>query len=461
MWLKAVQLLNYRCFKNIALSFDPRLTVLVAENGQGKTAILEAVACLLGRFVSRFGVKSVPCLKETDFRDEWGLDDNGKLVRKVREPAMTISALADVTGYSVWNRYVATVSWEMQRARDNTAATKRLIKSFGVGLEGIREFADAFIQSDNESKPVPYPIIAFYGTERFIPRSPLTLGESSDKTFRRQDAFQMALNGTLNYKNLVGWLRHLEDHQVHEIVERRDFQYVSLAKRTIQMVLDLVMPGFFNLKFRADPDRLEVDFRNGEESRRLCVDQQLSDGQKIVLMLVLDLVSRIIQANEMLPDMSPEALLATRGIVLIDEIDLHLHPSWQQHVLVDINRAFPNMQFIVTTHSPHVVSSVPRESLRIITERGVVPFAQPTQGVDVSDILRGIFGTSPSPQNVEIVNKLNRLIDLTSEGLGEMEEWRGLYNELVNYYGEEYGPLAGAVMHKNFLKRLEKERADA
>lgn len=458
MWLKTLQINNYRCFRRLELSFDSSLTVLVAENGQGKTSILEAAACLLGKFVSSFGVKPVPGLKDVDYRDVWSIDTDGNLVKDVRAPVMSISALADVTGHSVWNNFVAAIPWEVQRTRDGAEKTKASVRAYGMGVAEIRRFAHAFVQADNEHRPVPYPIIAFYGTERFVPRLPVVPGKNYNRGFVRSDAYSLALNGSLNYKKLVDWLLHVENQQLREIVDRNDFSYQSLAKRTIEKALSLVMPNFSNLRAYESPVHLEVDVQGEAGKSRLLVDQQLSDGHKIVLTMVLDLVSRILEANGCLPDMSPEALLGSRGIVMIDEVDLHLHPSWQQHIVTDLLRAFPNMQFIITTHSPHVVSSIPRESLRIVTADGVVPFTQPTQGVEVSDILRAIFGTNPTPQHVEIVGKLNRLIELTSGGLGETEEWHAIYGELVAYYGEDYGPLLGAVRHKEFLKRLEEER---
>ena len=90
-----------------------------------------------------------------------------------------------------------------------------------------------------------------------------------------------------------------------------------------------------------------------------------------------------------------------------------------------------------------------------------MPFSQPTQGVEVSEILRGIFGTQSTPQNLEIVKKLNRLVELTSGGLGDTEEWKVLYDELAEYYGDAYGPLCGTVKHRDFLRSLRQERTHA
>ena len=123
------------------------------------------------------------------------------------------------------------------------------------------------------------------------------------------------------------------------------------------------------------------------------------------------------------------ALIATPGIVLIDEIELHLHPSWQQQILPTLQKIFPKIQFIVTTHSPQVVSSVPKECVRIISEGQVASFDIQTQGVEVGDILEGIFGTYPTPFNLKIVQKLNQLDAMVSEGSYDTEGWQKLYQE--------------------------------
>jgi predicted ATP-binding protein involved in virulence len=184
----------------------------------------------------------------------------------------------------------------------------------------------------------------------------------------------------------------------------------------------------------------------------------LSAGNRIVIGLIADIAHRCCKLN---PLENANALRNTSGIVLVDEIELHLHPSWQQQILPMLQKIFPKIQFIVTTHSPQVISSVPKECVRVINGGQVASFDIQTQGVEVGDILEGIFGTYPTPFNLEIVRKLNQLSAMVSEGLYDTGEWQKLYQELEGYYGRKYGPLAGIVEHRNFLKRLNKERGNA
>ncbi len=476
MRLLDIRLKNYRCFADLHLdlrglflldgdksqSGRGGVAVLVAPNGKGKTAILDGIKYLLASFIARFKDVKTPGPKDSDFRREWFFDNSGKVHEKATAPYMRFEATAEFPDKNInllaGERRLAT--WDITRLRDKSTTTRGLVPS-GKALGEINSVADLFIDGDSNDQPLPLPILAYYNTERAVVRKRPERRRAFQKVFKRTEAYVEALDGGLNYKKLIEWLCYVEDKLWAERQQRRDFDYVSLEEKTIQKAIDGLLPGFSNLKVTKNPLNLAVDVNEHGVIKTCFVDEQLSDGYRIVLVLALNLVSRILEANGEMPNATPESLLSSDGIVLIDEIDLHLHPSWQQRIVGDLNRTFPNIQFIVTTHSPQVVSSVPKECLRVISDTGIVPLSQPTQGVEVSDILRGIFGTSPAPQNLEIVNKLNRLIALTSGGRGDTMEWRMLYDELVCYYGEEYGPLKGAVMHKDFLEKLKQERTDA
>ena len=199
----------------------------------------------------------------------------------------------------------------------------------------------------------------------------------------------------MDYKGLIEWLYYVEDKFRKEREQRRDFDYVSLEEKTIQMAVEGLLPGFSNLMVTTSPLNLAVDINDRGVDKTCFVDEQLSDGYKIVLVLVLNLVSRILEANGALPDATPRSLLASDGIVLIDEIDLHLHPSWQQRIIGDLTRTFPNIQFIVTTHSPQVISSVKGESVFLVNDGEMQPLGtgRQTCGLDANQLLTDVFGT--------------------------------------------------------------------
>lgn len=434
MRLKTLSIESFRCFRRLDITLDPSLTVVIADNGKGKTAILEAIACLLGQFPSCLGIKGMPGLQDCDFHDEWELDGTGVLRKKIREPFMKIAGLVDVSGYDNWRSSVQTLAWEVSRMRDASRKTSARKTAFSYDKSLLREFADSFVNQQNEGTPVVYPILALYGTERAIGRMPVVPGSYTNKEYTVCEAYKVSLQGQLNYRKLIDWLLTVKHHEQGEIIKRKDFDFRSIASQTIEKVIEKTLPGFKNLQVFENPTRLTVDRVEGEVTNRYLVDMQLSDGFKIVLTMVLDLVSRILVLNGGRDGVTVDALLGTPGIVLIDEVDLHLHPSWQQRIVQDIRRTFPNIQFILTTHSPQVVSSVPACSVRLLNEVGQVESVEKSEGVASSQVLKTVFRTSPYPRQNELRRKLDRFLRLAYAEHWERAETLALGEELRQHF---------------------------
>lgn len=143
--------------------------------------------------------------------------------------------------------------------------------------------------------------------------------------------------------------------------------------------------------------------------------EALSDGARSVISMVADLSYRMVRLN---PDLGINAVLKTPGIVLIDEVDMHLHPSWQQTVLYDLRKAFPLVQFIVTTHSPQVLTTVPPQSIRALRwNNDLIDIYQPdfSLGAASYQLLKDIQNVDARPQCVPVVKELKRYLDLVSE----------------------------------------------
>jgi predicted ATP-binding protein involved in virulence len=139
-----------------------------------------------------------------------------------------------------------------------------------------------------------------------------------------------------------------------------------------------------------------------------------SDGIKAAFSLVADIAYRCVRLN---PLYGADACKLTQGVVMIDEVDLFLHPAWQQRILPDLQRIFPKIQFIVTTHSPQVISSVPPKCIRIIMDDGQVEGVLTwTEGVESSRILDDVFGTKPYPVENEWRRKLDQYIKDVYDG---------------------------------------------
>lgn len=124
---------------------------------------------------------------------------------------------------------------------------------------------------------------------------------------------------------------------------------------------------------------------------------QLSDGYKCTLSLIADIAYRMAILN---PQYLDSVLVETEGIVLIDEVDLHLHPNWQKRILKDLMEIFPKIQFIVSTHAPEVINSVKSDSIVILKNNRVISAVDETYGKDANTILREVMGVSSRPDSV-------------------------------------------------------------
>jgi predicted ATP-binding protein involved in virulence len=173
------------------------------------------------------------------------------------------------------------------------------------------------------------------------------------------------------------------------------------------------------------------------------VIDQLSDGEKLLLALTADLARRLAIAYPNLGDP-----LKGEGIVLIDEIELHLHPAWQRRVLSSLQRTFPSCQFIVTTHSPQVLSEVPNDAVVLVKDFQFVRPAAPTAGRDSNAILTEVMDTPERPAaQVEAINAISTLLDE-----GKHAEARARLDALARELSERDREVVGLRTMLHFLE---------
>lgn len=150
--------------------------------------------------------------------------------------------------------------------------------------------------------------------------------------------------------------------------------------------------------FDLDTHRLVLEFEKADGKAQKFAMDEMSDGYKNTLSMIGDIAYRMAVLNPTLGDM---VLEKTPGIVLIDEVDLHLHPQWQQTILSDLHVIFPNVQFIVSSHAPAVINSVPRNQIRILDNGEIYLPAAQTYGRDANSILREVMKVSERPADVK------------------------------------------------------------
>ncbi|WP_287605188.1 AAA family ATPase [Thiothrix sp.] len=414
MKIKILTLSHYRRFTDFSMDFDPNLTVLVAKNGAGKTSILDAIATLLGTFLTRLPKISGYNPKETDFQ----VYPNGR-----RPPYMRIKC-ESFNG----------IKWDRTEKRDQSTQTLSEIPE-ALGIKQLNDYVDSFIDADNAEQPYQLPVFIYYGTGRGVFDIPQRKRNFS-KEFRRFDALSGALESRTNFRSFVEYFYHLEEQENRLRNEKRSFDVELPELKAIRTAVQRILPSFSNPR-SVHPAGIEVDWQPNGETKQLRIEQ-LSDGYRTTLAMVMDIAARMAEANPDMPDP-----LETEGVVLIDEVDLHLHPGWQQTILLDLMDTFKNIQFIVSTHSPQVISSVKPGRLRVIDWQHDQPVLIPVdfaEGAESQQVLLDVLGVkSPRVQRLEIVQNLQRYQDLVKAGKWDSPEALTLRTAL-DEWGAEHEP---------------------
>jgi predicted ATP-binding protein involved in virulence len=270
------------------------------------------------------------------------------------------------------------------------------------------------------------PIIAYHPC--YLANYPLSNGQSEAKDTRYVepfDAYDHALDEyVLDFKVLKTWLIskfHIENENGDTV-----FNLVRQALVGVNgMLNDAEQRRFTDMKvtYQESPKGNFVFIKKGVK----LLETQLSSGERSLMTLVADIARRLVIANPL----SKNPLLEGSGLILIDEIDLHLHPLWQRKVVGKLMELFPNVQFVVTTHSAEVLKEIDRDHLRRIKNGQLVSFAPFIKGRDSTAILSDAFGVSErSPEDEEKIKQLYRLMETDTHAAHK------LLIELKNIWGE-------------------------
>ena len=408
---------NFRCFETLTIDFDPQCTVLVGENGAGKTSILEAITIMLSTVTRSFG-GDTRGMGNDDARQVPTDLDSVRQVAHMKEPhyPVEMTAVAHLGGTEC--------TWSRQR-RSRASHT-----TWGSNTAASRaEAIAAAVQSDSNGSVV-LPVLAYYGIARLQQRR--NQG-SLDPT--RLGVYQSCLDSHSDTRRLVGLLWDLTFAVVQAANKGGpEPRAAKLQLRALDMACESVLKPTGWKDPRVESRELGGLTLRHDQHGILPIDS-LAAGIRITALLALDIASRAARAN---PALGAEALLRdVPGVVLIDEIDLHLHPRWQKQILTQLTRTFPSMQFIVTTHSPLVLSTRPPSQIRDLEHviDGVVQQPRFARGLGPEVILRDIMDTEPIPIETPEQKKLREYVELVNQSRGSEDTALALRRELEQVLG--------------------------
>lgn len=360
--IESIELINYKKYINSFVTFDPSLTVLSGKNGTGKSSVLQGVVLILSWIIARL-------------RNENGV---GQYI-----PTLDVNNNAR-NGCIIGNIFGENVTIPNK-------AKAGIAKEYSFNITSIREYVTSKRKQLAENDNTSLPVFAYYGVKRAVLDIPI---RTRYKDYSIFDTYDKCLEGAANFRGFFTWFRACEDWENQQTV-RTGQRIEHPGLRAFRRAMEIFMPDYRNIYIERHPLSMKL-----EKNNQTLNAEQLSDGEKIYLALIGDLCHRLSLAN---PASDP---LKGEGIVLIDEIDLHLHPQWQSEIANALSKTFPNIQFIITTHSPHVINSVPTASLRLINDDASIEEAPYGYGMPSEIVLGDIMNLS-SDVPVEIVNIIN------------------------------------------------------
>ncbi len=394
--LEKLELVDFRRFEHLEVKLHPELTVLIGDNGSGKTSILEAISKTLsnianeilkganGKELSRSDVNNAPDKKFTDVKTVFGYG----LGLKSLEAKLSIAKAGKYPSF----------------------------------LEDIKRIGRLWLSVDR-SHETNLPCFVHYSDKR-------NCHEVVEYTRKedRFDGYREAFDDPKALGYFMAWYIRLQ---------RKVSSGVSLSKFHLTSV-DAVICSSLNMT------QIYVDTSTGEEVVWFKTEngadvrfEQMSAGQKALTALFGDIARRLILLNPKLDNP-----LEGQGIVLVDEIELHLHPKWQQGVLLNLQKSFPNIQFIVTTHSPQVLSTVKRENIRVLSEDFAQEPLAETYGHPSGDVLHAVMSVNSIPATIPEIEGLKLLTRWVDQGFYADKKTIDLMQDLEEKLGRAHPQLS-------------------
>ena len=236
--------------------------------------------------------------------------------------------------------------WTNKRRISSQLPFENIGEQKNENVKGLKELKLKYSQCVEDKK---LPLVLYYGTDRIIRDVPQ---RGHIKDFKVTDALRSCFDNVNYFRDFYDWFKTEEDIELRGLRENPHYQNPKL--NCVRTALERMIKGYSNLRIELSPSRMVMTNSEGID---LEIDQ-LSGGYKAVLSVIADIAKRLSIAN-------PESLnpLEEEAVILIDELDLHLHPKWQKEIVDDLKRTFPKCQFIISTHSPFIIQSLEADEL--------------------------------------------------------------------------------------------------
>lgn len=415
MYLQKVNLQNYKAIEKLEVDLKPGINLLIGDNGSGKTSVLEGAAIALsGLFVNVAGVSAKNIAKEDVRIMIDPLGDASAFVTYC-EPISVGCSLKNCDGKEfTWNRVKEELSSTHTRMDDKSVCT--------------------WMKKLTNQKDAVFPLLSFQSAARAWKVKRADFGtELKRKLDDRRCGYIGCLDFSMDVKSIQQWCMKQEILALNkgkQIGEYETFKSIIAVFMKEMNELDEILEVYYSPTFG------ELVYK---DSRNEMAISKLSAGYQSLLWMIMDLAYRVCLLNPELRDRSQ-----IRGIVLIDEIDMHLHPRWQWNIINALSATFQNVQFIIATHSPIVISSARDANLIMLDEKLEAVYLPECYGYAVEDVLCYRQESMSRPKNVKaLIDQINWAVD--DECYDDAEKALARLKKILGADNSEFKKMAGII----------------
>ncbi len=403
MRIKKIYLKNFRGFEENEFEFKKNFSVISGENGSGKTAILEGLCVALGGWLYAFdGVdsKDKRNITMSDRRVIFGKSNSAPL----SQIPVQVKCWAEIDGQEMF--------WER-------AITSRDGHTTHGGLSDIRKLAKVYNEKiyTGDDEEVILPIVAYYSSARLW-NEPI----QRERRIKKEKVRLEGYNKSISFSNSIKDAMNIIDRIAHLAYREEDVTSLHEINSILNAIKKSIIHSMPNVNVTYNTKIAEICVT--DDAGFSILYSKLSDGYRCMISLIVDICRRMITLN---PQLGEYAIDETPGVILIDEIDLHLHPKWQKSVVSDLKNIFPKVQFIATTHSPFIIQSLKENELIILSETSDEVEYVGESIEDISENVMGVSNPQYSKEQEEMYEAAQRFYkDLetvkTPEELSKVEE---------------------------------------
>ena len=366
--LRKLHINNYKIFEGEQVVKFPegnKPAVFIGVNSAGKTTIIEAITGCLWEFYLKIQGKQV---RKNERFDKSNINVYADELADIRLNWQGSEAFDLTTGFEIRN--TIDPEYKLSGSKD--------IAEYITNLKGDVGFYK------HESR---VPIMVYYPVERTVLNP--SLKSKQNGKINQFSAYENAFNRSINFTTFFEWFRGTEDLE-NEIRLNQEKTYSNKGLDAVRKAILIFLEDFTKIRVRRTAPTAELILEKSGYEFNI---NQLSHGEKGLIAMVGDLARRLVIAN---PDLKNP--LNGRGVVMIDELDLHLHPKWQKSILGKLIKTFPNIQFICTTHSSLIINHLDKESIFLLENARCYTLTERfrdfnSYGADIEDILKIVQGT--------------------------------------------------------------------